>query len=126
MSFYLEDANGFAWLISITDTGLLQATKGSLGTILNMFLNDPGNTTSWQLGIVLVGNDGVPQFTSVTPNAAYQRSILLTSPSGFSWALTITSGGIVQLQEVTFPSVLGIAAQASPPQINRRRSNMVY
>ena len=97
--FYLIDGNGYQWAVNVTDAGLLQTTKGSLGSAPNVYLNDPSNGTSWQLGVT---NAGLLQATSVTLNTSYPQSIvILSTPSSLNWALLVTSVGILQTELFT-------------------------
>lgn len=90
----LKDANGVIWIFSVNDAGLIvdQSTIGS--TFATLTLNDPGNTTSWTIG---VNTGGLLTATVAQFSAANPKSYSFITLGGIaSYDLTITSGGIVQ------------------------------
>jgi len=95
---FFRDTNGQIWLINITDGGILQTTKVTAGVVAPAFLNDATNAASWQ---VIVSVTGIYSTVPVAFNAAYPKTILLTSQSGFSyWNLGVTLGGILTTTKV--------------------------
>jgi uncharacterized protein (TIGR02217 family) len=99
--FNLRDSSGYLWSVNVLDNGDLTQTKGSLGSTPNVYLNDPTNSASFQIGITIVG--GLTQ-TSVTFNALYPESITLISPSGLTYGLFITlAGDLFTVAFVGFP-----------------------
>lgn len=90
----LKDANGVVWLFSVTDAGLLFNTSSINTAFAMLTLNDPGNTTSWVVG---VNTSGQLTTTATTFSAANAQSFPFISLGGISaWNLTVTSGGIPQ------------------------------
>jgi len=90
--FNLEDANGFLWYVTVTDSGYYQAIPGPLGSTPNVYLNDNAGD-SWQL---VVTTAGFVQPASVTFNSSYPGGIVLVSPGGLSWLLQVLPGPLLQ------------------------------
>src|SRR5258708_6303793 len=51
----LKDANNQLWNVTVLDTGLLQTAAVGSGTAQTLILNDPGNTTTWQISVTIGG-----------------------------------------------------------------------
>lgn len=87
----LKDANNVLWGVTTLDTGLLQATAGSLGPAQTIFLNVGAAT--WQLGVTIAGL----LTTTAVAFAANPNFITMVSSSGTSaWDLSVTSIGLLQ------------------------------
>ena len=63
----LQDSGGNLWALYTGANGILNTQSLGPGSASNVFLNDPGNTTSWQLGVTTAG---IVITTSVTFNAS--------------------------------------------------------
>jgi hypothetical protein len=85
----LQDTNGIKWGVTVTDSGLLQTTAGSLGAVQTVFLNV--GVATWQLKVTIAG---LLTTTSVT-FAANPNVITMTAPNS-AWDLSVTSLGLLQ------------------------------
>lgn len=90
----LKDANGVVWMVEVQDGGLLR-TDSTINTVFaTLMLNDPGNTTSWIIG---VNTTGVLTATGTAFISTNPQSYAFISLGGIAtFDLTITSAGILQ------------------------------
>jgi hypothetical protein len=83
----LKDANGVLWGVTVLDNGNLQTTSGSTGAQQTIFLNNPQNTVTWQLGVTITGlltttsvafaaNPTQIQMGSITGTTVWQLGVL--------------------------------------------------
>src|SRR5215469_160081 len=112
----LNDSSLNQWLMTIDSIGLLHTAPTSGGTPGFLFLNDPGNTTSWQ---IVVSTLGVLQVVPVSLGA-YPTSLQMNStpnPPSNGFALTVTTFGLIQITPAApFPTI-------RQPQITLRWSD---
>lgn len=96
----LKDANNALWGVTVTDTGVLQTTVGSLGVAQIITLNDVGNTKTYQLGVTIAGLLTTTLVAFVPNN---QTSLLMVSPSK-AYQLGVTTSGALttSLDTTTF------------------------
>jgi hypothetical protein len=94
--FYIEDSNGYIWLVAASPLGELITVKSVTGIAPNAYVNDPSQATSWQ---VTVTTAGILETTSVPLNLSYPTFIELGGP----FALAITLGG--QLETIPAPPI---------------------
>jgi len=90
MAFNLQDGGGILWSVSVTDAGLLTTTNLGAGSAGTVFLNDWRGLT-WQLGVTTGGL----LTTNSVATASNPTFIVLSSPSGFLWVLTVTPAGLL-------------------------------
>jgi hypothetical protein len=94
----LMDSGGNNWDMFVTDAGLLQTVANSISTPGGFVINDPGNTTSWLLGVNTLGQLTT---TSVAFNAANPVSLSLLSVTGNTiWNIGVTSLGLLTTTQV--------------------------
>jgi hypothetical protein len=89
----LQAANGFPWMISVLDTGLLQTVGGAqLGSPQVIKLNDSSGA-SWQVG---VNNSGELTTTSITAGTYPIAFPIVSTTKGSVWNLQVTTTGLLQ------------------------------
>jgi hypothetical protein len=113
----LADSTTAQWLMTINSLGLIQTAPTSGGVPGALFLNDPGNTTSWQ---IIVSTLGVLQVIPAPFNPAYPLSLAMNStpnPPTNGFTLTVTTFGLIQITPAApFPT-------QRPPQLFLRWSD---
>jgi hypothetical protein len=108
----LVDSNGVVWFISVDDTGVFNSNPG-WGTNQTLLINDPSNSTSWQIG---AATNGVFTTTQLPLDPTYPKALSMVSASGtLRYTIQVTAVG--QLE-----SNLGEPV-SRPPMINLRWSN---
>jgi hypothetical protein len=121
--------NGTFWQFGINDAGLPTSTPmfgSALPPITPFFLNDPGNTTSWQL---VVSNAGVFSWQTVAFSASYQVSpfVMATLPLNQQTSLGVTNTGtwpppIQKPSQVKYPFKVRLA----PAPSDLRQTEIIY
>lgn len=85
----LKDANGILWGLTVTNTGTLQTTSGSMGAAQLVFLN--AGAATWQLGVTITG------LLTTTSVAFSANPTIITMVAGSSaWDLSVTSIGLLE------------------------------
>lgn len=112
-TFTLDDGTGQLWLIAVNDAGNLTSNKLASGVAQIVILNDPSNSTSWQLGVQPVsgnittsdvseggfdtGEFDVILFDSGGTPGSFPVSINMVSITGtVQYVLTVTTLGLLQ------------------------------
>src|ERR1039458_10364638 len=111
MVFYLTDQYGFPWLITADNGGSEIKTQPSPvggGAQSASTINDTGNTTSWQIGIELDG-DNIPQvtITQITYSSAYPQQRLFSSDGVFAYIFLVTNDGLGDYELTVTTASLG-------------------
>jgi hypothetical protein len=89
----LKDSSSQLWLVTVDDSGLLHTATVLVGTVTPLFLNDPTEEASWQVGVTTLGELTT---TSVTFNASYPVAQYMISASlASSWNLTVSLSGLL-------------------------------
>jgi SPP1 family predicted phage head-tail adaptor len=93
----LNDSGGNSWQLTVSDSGVLAQVPVAAQAAPAFVLNDAGtNTTSWLLGITILGRlDNPPQ----TYSASNPTSIVLVSPDGSAWSVEIDTEGDLSTTE---------------------------
>ena len=105
--FYVTDANGVNWRVSINDVGAFQLVPSNLGEALPLYFNDPVTNTSWQLVPSILGQLNP---VSVPYNSSYPSGSEMYSQSGnykFMVGVKQVAPGIGQILAIA----LGIVAR---------------
>jgi len=121
--------NGTYWQFGINDAGLPTSTPmfgSALPPIVPFYLNDAGNTTSWQL---VVSNAGVFSWLTVAFSSSYRVSPfpMATLPLNQQTSLGVTAAG-------TWPPPIGQPTQdkgpykvrLAPPPSDQRQTEIIY
>lgn len=92
-SITLADANGVPWSITVTDVGLISVQQIRLHPPQTLFLNDPGDTTAWQ---VVVSTLGILDTIPVAFNSGYPDALPFVSQGGGkNFVLQVTTLGVL-------------------------------
>jgi hypothetical protein len=109
----LADANGVVWNFAVQDDGNLRTDAVGNTTFQTLILNDPGNTTTWGIGVT---TGGLLTTTALTFSASNPTSKTMNSFGGtLQWSLTVDSGGMLST------TLIGVIAR--DPQMMLRWSD---
>lgn len=93
----LADANGVIWALTVNDDGTLSISV-SFGAPSTLILNDPGNTTSWQIGVTIGGllTTTAVLFKATNPVFAALVSSGVQLGGSINYQLQVTNAGALQ------------------------------
>ena len=92
--YTFQDSSGNAWNVSITDTGLFQVVPSGNTAYSTIYLNDPANLTTWQLGVSTLGQL-ITNPATFSPTVS--TSFIMNSSTGQSkWVIQVTNLGLLQ------------------------------
>lgn len=111
----LTDSNDNNWSIQVSPTGVLESFLGGAAPSPGLFLNDPTNATSWQVGVDILGQLTT---TEVTLNPNYPSSVQFVSSDG-----SMLYGVGVTINGALTTTSLGLASGPRDPQAFLRWSN---
>jgi hypothetical protein len=89
----LKDSNGVRWAVVIDDYGVRRSSSGAVAPESVITLNDPGQTTSWILGVDTSG-----ELLAIPTGylASYPTSFTMVSSSrNRTWTLKVTNFGAI-------------------------------
>jgi hypothetical protein len=107
-SLYLLDGNGHAWLLGVTNAGLITTTLSSSPTVspvTGIFLLDSLTVANWQVVVTTTPIAGIPQ-TVPTATATLRKRISVQAPDGQIWAIQALNGILQTIPIVSCLSAL--------------------
>jgi hypothetical protein len=112
---YINDSGGNTWQIGVSDSGILSSLSVATQSPAAIYLNDYAtNTTTWLLTITTSGIIGTQQ---ATYNASYPVSQGLSSPSGYSVDLQVSSSGVLSTVSFEPEEDYSILWRMQPPEM---------
>jgi hypothetical protein len=122
------DANGNYWQYQINDAGFVQATRlygSALPPVTPFIVNDPGNTTSWQLVVNTLGGFSWSPVAFGGPAYPVSPFTMATMPGNLLTTISVSSAGVATISKPS-QSKGPYKVRLAPTPTDLRQTELIY